>query len=1029
MYPENNNPNNEQSAPVDGSGQIPQSNPQQPQQPNPNVNPNNPLPQNQIPVNGNTTNNAASVSGPKLEDIKFGVQRDPDKINIKLLILPIIVAAVIVVLLYGFVFHTTKIVTTTTSTSTISTTTTISYMKALDACSVINSSGSYYLSKNINTNISSGSCILIKASNVNFICNQNFINGSGPYINKPPYTTGVYINDVNNVSVQNCQINHFSFGIIENNTKGVAVEYNNISTNYISNLRLENGTYGIIQNNIFAKAVSNSGSVSITNNSTGNHILNNILQYNPSYGFLIDSINNMFLNNSITDTEQSFYCSPLAGLKGNNSALGNICYNSTNCNFLECSLNNNEYNTLGIKLKKIVNTCGTISRPGFYVLSGNINMSASVLVQYTQTPCIYVNASNVMLNCNNYNVTHATIGIEVKNASNVTITNCNVLHSNTGIYLYNASPSNITNANLSRNIIAGLSMYTSDGGLISNITTRFNNYGIYLTNSPSSTINKFKSSNNTYGIYLSNSLDISFANGFAFNNSLIDIYANSNKTTGASSDLMQQSACGTTDALWAVLGGCHQQLSVTPPFKYDENLCAPIKTSGIYLLGSNIVNVGGNCFIIYKNNTILNCNNHIISSTQNNLRNGIIIDAENNVTITNCTISGFNSGIYINQIGAKNITIINDKINDSSVALNISNIYAPIIEKNILGNPSTYGAYINNVIYANITNNLIKYGRGNATAIYLNNSKYNDVSSNKANNTYDGIYLEGASVNNTVYNNSVIAQNFDYICSTQAGGINSQINGIDYGITKQNCLWLAALSKLSPNVPCSTSISPNTYSLLSDYIYPFGGTCYTIESNNTNLNCNGHTIIATNGGTFMAFVRAQNVQLSNCVLIGFTNAIKAMHSSVKITNNTIFGNDSTPLNSVLINVTNSKYVYIDNNKLMGLYNGISESNVSSGSISNNNVTAYMTGILLNHVIGQQVLNNNVPYYGVTAMELINSSGNNFNYNKLYGASGIVCSYGSMNASTNSDLGGNSCSSNTFCSWMVDSSTSCPAYKS
>ncbi len=962
-------------------------------------------------------------TAPSLENIKFsGNVSDKKDSNIKFLILPII-AVVILGVLYFTVFHpnSSQIITTTTLSTTTQTTTTVSYMRALDACSTINQSGSYYLSNSIDTNIASGSCINIRASNVNLICNQNIINGSGPYVNQPPYTYGILIQDVNNISVQNCQISEFSFGIFENNTSNVNIKYNNLSNNYISNIRLERSIGGILQNNILAKSVSKSGSISVTNNSTENTFMNNIIQYNPEYGFAIDSINNKFLNNSITNTGESFYCSPLAGLKGNNSGVGNICYNSTNCNFLECSQNNYEYNTAGIRLKNAITGCGTIFKPGIYNVQENIDMNNYILTQFTSSPCITLNANNVTLDCNNYSITNANIGIYVGNHTNDTVRNCNIQNTKYGLILYNASPANLTNITLKHNSAIGLLINSSLGDIINKLDIQYSKYGVYLDNSPSSTINNFKVTNNTYGVYLSNSLDNSFANGFTFNNTMVDIYANSNATIGAVADLMQHSNCGITDAVWAILGGCQQQISVTPPFKYSESLCATIKLSGVYLLNTNIVNVGSNCFNIIRNNTILNCKNHVILGTSNIQHSGIIIDALNNVTITNCTIEGFGSGIYINK-NATNININHDTINNTDVALNISNIYAPNVYKNVIGNAHVYGLYLVNATKANITFNEFKYG-SSSTAIQLNNSRFNRVNSNYMNGTKIGINLFGNSTNNTVYNNSATTGSFGYVCGVDQSGINSGYKGIDYGLTKSNCPWIAVIGHVGADVPCATTITPNTYSLLSDYVYPFGDICYTIKSNLTTINCNGHTIISTDGGTFLNVINSSSVELSNCILIGFTAPITIKHSSVKIINNTVYLNTSLPVNSRAITINNSSYVNINNNKIIAPYYGIVERNVNSGSIMNNTITAYILSVLLYNVSGEKIAYNQLPYYGIAGMQFVNSTQNIFGDNYIKGLTGISCSGSSAQQNSDTDIGGNSCSSNNKCVW-ISSSNAC-----
>ena len=59
-------------------------------------------------------------------------------------------------------------------------------------------------------------------------------------------------------------------------------------------------------------------------------------------------------------------------------------------------------------------------------------------------------------------------------------------------------------------------------------------------------------------------------------------------------------------------------------------------------------------------------------------------------------------------------------------------------------------------------------------------------------------------------------------------------------------------------------------------------------NNATTINCNGHTIIATNGGIFALLAKGtQGSVIENCYLKGFTTAIEATGGSGRIYNNTI----------------------------------------------------------------------------------------------------------------------------------------------
>ncbi len=932
-----------------------------------------------------------------------------------------VIIVIVIALIASFAVFSTSRTQTTSTTITVHqngtvSTTTISGIKLgkISSCGVINSSGTYYLSGNI-TPSKNSSCIEINSNNVQIECNKSYIKGSGPYVDIPPFTYGILLNKVNNVSINKCNIGYFSFGVFERSSTNTSITNSNVSNNYISNIRLNNSKYNNILNNYISKSESFGGAVSLLNNSTENKLINNFILFNAEYGFIINSTANSFINNTVSSTPISFYCSAADGIRNNNSAIGNDCYNNTGCNFVECKGINIPTNVTTVRLGSRISSCGTIGKSGNYYLYKNINMSNFVNLSYAYTPCIYINASNVGLNCNNFKVYNTNTAIEAKNVSNVSIKNCNVGDSKIGISFEGVTPYNLSNIKLYNNSYKGLNLDNSSAGSINYINATDNQYGVYISNGVSSTINRFNLKNNTFGLYINNSFGNSFTNGYAFNNSKVDIYATP-ESANQSANFLGRTACGVSDALWA---HCNQYIS--PNLLYFPVIsCKTINKPGDYKLTNNIVEVGGRCISINSNNVVFSCNNLSISGAPGNIAQAIYINNKSNVSVNRCDINGFNSGIYAGN--SNDVSLLNNTISNSHYGINASNLNSSVILNNSIEFASRFGIYLSNTIDTNVKNNSLSYGLNNI-AIYLLNSTRNSVLDNKVESTSTGIYINGSSNNNTVGGNLVNSNLVDYNCSEGNSGINAEQNGTNYGVTKSGCHWLAALSPSSEYIACGISTTPSIYTLTSDYLYQYGSLCFGVYSKNTQINCNNHTIIATNGGTFALFKNSQNSELSRCYLKGFTAPIIVQNSSVKILNNTIYINSSKATTSALN--SNSSNIDVSGNKVLSPYYGFDIRN-SYGTILYNNITSGVNGYILNNVSNSEIQNNIASYSNASAgILLINSTSDSFKNNNFFGIRGFICSGSSQNKNSNLDYGSNNCTNNLNCNWINASQPTCP----
>jgi hypothetical protein len=215
------------------------------------------------------------------------------------------------------------------------------------------------------------------------------------------------------------------------------------------------------------------------------------------------------------------------------------------------------------------------------------------------------------------------------------------------------------------------------------------------------------------------------------------------------------------------------------------------------------------------------------------------------------------------------------------------------------------------------------------------------------------------------------------------------------------------------DVSCTTFNQPLHYSITRDGIYPYGYRCFGVYSNGTSIDCYGHTIIATSGGTFAYFKNVQDAVVKDCVLKGFTSPIVAYNSSVSIINDTIIANTSS---STAINITNSRNPFIYGNNITS-YIGMQMSNVIGGKIQNNTVGNAAIAYLINNSTQLSIKDNTALQSSTLAMQLLNSTFNTFQSNNFYALGGIQCTYSSTGKQSNTDLGGNICEANQNCNWV------------
>ena len=164
-----------------------------------------------------------------------------------------------------------------------------------------------------------GACINITASNVNLVCSNGQIIGSGPYSGVPPFTYGIEISGASNVSVSGCSIRNFSYGIYAPSSSRLMIHDNNVSDQLpIEHIPQRARTTAASTPTCMTGSASTEGSLYLSRGASGNRVYNNTILRNQYYGVSVNSTGNTFLNNYVNSTPVSFYCSIGNGFKGSN---------------------------------------------------------------------------------------------------------------------------------------------------------------------------------------------------------------------------------------------------------------------------------------------------------------------------------------------------------------------------------------------------------------------------------------------------------------------------------------------------------------------------------------------------------------------------------------------------------------------------------------------------------------------------------------------------------------------------------------
>ncbi len=922
-----------------------------------------------------------------------------------------VAVAIIVILVYQFV-----LVRPTGTSST----TTVPASFNINSCTTVSKSGTYQITGDISTSITNGSCITVTAGNVTIHGSGHYLIGSGPFVSRKPYSYAIFVESASGVNISGLTIAKFSYGVYLNNSSHVMVSGITVNNATLSGIYLNNTSYSTLYLDHVRGSASKSGGIVIA------HGRNNTLdfdtsEYNSYSGLNIsNSTGNRVFNSTLIGNPSDIACAANSSFSFSNRFSNTTCYVNSQCNFAYCSQTNVQSNISGMTLPYAVNQCGGINHPGTYSLAGNLDMNnyLNLTLQEGKTaPCLTVNASNVYISCNGHTISNAHYGLSAVGQFNVTVGNCNFNNDTYGLYLQNLITFKLHNVDASGGSY-GVYIAGSTGGNLTGVNSERNTYGYYVNGTTYVTVTGFTASNNVYGVSIDNSTNVFFKEGTAISNSKIDLYC----STGTYNSTLlgfSQGTCGSTDCNWA--NSC--------PIKYLPGLgaypitaCTTITIPGAYQLNDNIFSAGtGTCFKVDASYVTINCNGHLITGPGSTSGYAFSVENETNVAIDGCKINGYLEGVH--AVNAGHISVQGTAISSVGDGISLTNSSNSDITMNNVTSFSMSGVLLNYSNGSTVENNYVNSGAGSGFA--LKGSFNNSVENNIANFSAYGYYLSG-SRDNTVSNNIASGStSYDYYCAQDSGAVNAQPVAIDSGNNKLNCRWLVETPLIQQLQGCMALNGPEDISLSQDMVYPYGSYCFSAYQNNsisvagTVINCNGHTILATKGGSFADFKNSGGVTLENCVFVGFTDPIvfttsKGSSDRIMVINDTVFSAETG------ITVTNATNSAVNNDTLIDVPKGINLYGYDNGAVSEDSFSNTIIGVYLNNSVLVDLLDNNF-YRTQTGIVLVNSTQLTLGKNVFTGSQsyGLFCTGSSSPNKSATDLGTNVCPTGASgCKWAT-----------
>ncbi|VVB53659.1 Right handed beta helix region [uncultured archaeon] len=834
------------------------------------------------------------------------------------------------------------------------------------------------LTADINT---SGTCFTFAAGNAKLDCQNHIISGNSSHHS----ADGIAVDGFNNVTIVNCDVRNFAYGIVISNINRFTLANNSVQGGFYNALFFSYATNGVIQNN--RALLNNIGQPVMALNYGGNNLIVDNLFYNNTGSEQIrmegNTSHNTIVHNTLVYGGTGFSD---AGSSYNNISDNAVCEHSTydfsdfsgfpQTNFgrdNSCAATSN-WNDTGIS--GCTYTCEGITQCGEIYHSVELQTD---LISNGTCITLNLNPNGITVDCGGHiilgNGSGTGIYVPVNNAS---IKNCDVRNFTEGIFLNNSINSTV-----------------SDNTLRSNLE-----YPLYLTSASRSEISGNRLFNNQRGIVLDDSTDnIVHDNLAAYNsNNQIRVWYESVRNVinhnvlldgsgngilmneGANNNYTNNLACGNSGGdIWVMTANItnvgYQNTCSTPHMWDDVGATGCTNPCSAYAYAINCGNISqntilavdasanGTCFTITADNVTLDCAGHKITGNNATSSYGVYI-AKNNVAVKNCEITNFSSGTYMTSVTGG--LIYNNTAHHNG------------------GSPLAGGIYTFNSKWVNITHNTA-YSQYRGIRIYSPpNTTY--IEDNLVHNNYDGIEVDGTNSLNTQITRNNASGNSIGITLTSAGSSNftaayntfcgntiydtenisnpltssasnntcdTALNWFDNTVSPAGCTFacngtaIRGCATLTRNTTLARDVNA-TYS------------CIRIDQDDVTFNCQNNTLngIATGIGIF---VTGSNDHIRNCIINNFSTGIQfnGAISGSSLETSTVKNNLN---NGVYLSGTSLGVTVTGNTLLSNKWHGLqaiqwADNNVISG---NNAFLNWWSGIALN-TVGNTVLENNASY--------------------------------------------------------------------
>ena len=525
-----------------------------------------------------------------------------------------------------------------------------------------------------------------------------------------------------------------------------------------------------------------------------------------------------------------------------------------------------------------------------YCLNENVAVAGTIAFS--------ISADNVTLDCKGYTVTGSgSIGAYASGRYNTTVKNCNITGFGAAVLYESGSYSTVSNSTISDNYdgiwLNGGSNYAINSNRISFSPSK--RYGLIFDASNSVFYNNTLIGTTSDQMYSDSgcSNNTFYWNNFTYTDS-------ANVVDQCTGDKWNGSAYGVNEGniWWNVMdgtvhvygaassgfgtglyagssgsgypynnansgyhvGGLTDYSPLTPSFG-----CGPLNTAGAtYTLSSNISISGANCFTVNAANVTIDCAGHSITGSSSTGYSGIYTE-QANTTVRNCTITGFDYGLYLN--GATNGIFDNITSRDN----NVYQIYLRSASGNTLSNFRATGSMDgiwmasspNNalrsfnvistgnyafIIYGSNNNNISNFNSScSSSAFMMGGSSGNDIRDYRITANTTGMY-SGMDIRSSSNNNNFTGGAINAVTGTAVGVFDSSTGNLFANNT---------VSASSILVYLDPSSGGNTF-----YWNNFTNTAnsYAIDDSGSNI-WNG-SAYGVNEGNIWADVMSGSVQIS-----------------------------------------------------------------------------------------------------------------------------------------------------------------------